>query len=66
MNAIIGFANVLAQENLEADQAEFVGHIQQAGKNLLSIINDILDLSKIEAGKMKIEIRPLFARRNHL
>jgi signal transduction histidine kinase/DNA-binding response OmpR family regulator len=54
MNAIIGYSEILAEEAEEAGQATFVPDlekIQAAGRHLLSLINDILDLSKIEAGK---------------
>lgn len=56
MNAIVGFSQVLADENLTAQQKEFVEIIQDSGENLLKLIDDILDLSKIEAGKMYVEI----------
>ena len=56
MNAIIGFSQVLAEENLTAQQKEFVEIIQDSGENLLKLIDDILDLSKIEAGKIYVEI----------
>lgn len=58
MNAIIGFAEQLSFSNLNEQQAYFVKNITDAGSGLLSIINDILDLSKIEAGKMNIEKKP--------
>ncbi len=56
MNAIIGFSQVLAEEDLTAQQKEFAEIIQDSGENLLKLIDDILDLSKIEAGKIYIEI----------
>jgi signal transduction histidine kinase/CheY-like chemotaxis protein len=55
MNAIIGFTNVLKRTNLEPDQRRYVQNIHSAGENLLALINDILDLSKIEAGMIQIE-----------
>jgi len=57
MNAIIGFGDLLSQEDLSNDQSEYLEHITLAGKNLLALINDILDFSKIEAGKMTVEMR---------
>jgi CheY-like chemotaxis protein/nitrogen-specific signal transduction histidine kinase len=54
MNVIIGFSEVLLQQNLPDDALYNVRSIKRAGVNLLSIINDILDFSKIEAGKMEI------------
>lgn len=56
MNAILGFTHLLEKENLNSHSKEYVETIKVSGKNLLNIINDILDLSKIEAGMMRIEI----------
>jgi len=56
MNAIIGFSELLAEEDLTDTQRHHVGIIVESGKNLLQLINDILDFSKIEAGKLDIEI----------
>ncbi len=55
MNAIIGFSDVLAEDNLTPDQKKHVSIIRESGKTLLQLINDILDFSKIEAGKMDVE-----------
>ncbi len=55
MNAILGFSELLQQRVTDPKQASYVQHIATSGKNLLSIINDILDLSKIEAGKMQLK-----------
>jgi signal transduction histidine kinase len=59
LNAVIGFSEVL-QDRLFGDlndkQAEYVGDIHTSGRHLLTLINDILDLSKIEAGRMELEI----------
>lgn len=55
MNAIIGFTHMLRRNNPRPDQSERLGQIEGAAEHLLSIINDILDMSKIEAGKMQIE-----------
>jgi signal transduction histidine kinase/CheY-like chemotaxis protein len=55
MNAIIGFTNILKRTNLEAEQRSYVQNIHSAGENLLALINDILDLSKIEAGMIQLE-----------
>jgi PAS domain S-box-containing protein len=57
LNAIIGYSEMLREEAEDLGRAEFVGDlgkIQAAGKHLLGLINDILDLSKIEAGKMDL------------
>jgi CheY-like chemotaxis protein len=58
LNAVIGFSEMLNARyfgDLTAKQAEYVNDIHGSGKHLLSLINDILDLSKIEAGRMELE-----------
>lgn len=60
MNSIIGIYNVLSQTELSDEQKEFLDIINISSHNLLAIINDILDLSKIEAGQLKLEARPFF------
>jgi len=55
MNAIIGMADLLAETNLTKEQERYVNTYRYAGENLLNIINDILDLSKIESGQMELE-----------
>lgn len=59
MNAIIGFAQLLDETKLDTNQKEYVDVIQKAGNNLIVVINDILDLAKIEAGKMEFESMPM-------
>ncbi|HEY6878994.1 MAG TPA: response regulator [Polyangiales bacterium] len=57
LNAIIGFSELLDQEifgGLTQRQKEYVGYVVQSGRHLLSLVNDILDLSKIEAGRMEL------------
>ena len=54
MNAILGMSEILLREDLEEEIATDIQHIHTAGQNLLEIINDILDISKIEAGKYEI------------
>ena len=58
MNAILGLAYLLQQSPLDADARDLVGKIRNAGRSLQSIINDILDISKIEAGRLEIEHAP--------
>lgn len=55
MTAIMGYTALLQKRELDGETKLFVSTIQKAGENLMSIINDILDLSKIEAGMMRIE-----------
>ncbi|AEG59916.1 PAS domain-containing hybrid sensor histidine kinase/response regulator [Desulforamulus ruminis] len=55
MNGILGFAEVLAQQGLNQEQQESVKIIRQCGEQLMDLINDILDLSKIESGKLILE-----------
>jgi PAS domain S-box-containing protein len=58
MNGILGFANLLKEPDLTGnEQAEYIGIIEKSGKRMLNIINDIVDISKIEAGLMKLEIQ---------
>jgi signal transduction histidine kinase len=59
LNAIIGFSEVLSDRmfgELNDKQADYLKDIHESGKHLLSLINDILDLSKIEAGRMDLEL----------
>jgi signal transduction histidine kinase/ActR/RegA family two-component response regulator/uncharacterized protein YihD (DUF1040 family) len=63
MNAILGFTNLLQRRpNLDAESKQYIQTIQRSGESLLTIINDILDLSKIEAGMMRIESAPFSLR----
>jgi PAS domain S-box-containing protein len=57
MNAIIGFSDLALRSDSDARRVEHLGHIRSASRTLLHIINDILDLSKIEAGKLVLERR---------
>src|SRR5688500_16686285 len=59
LNAVIGFSDVLLEGmfgEINDKQAEYLRDILSSGKHLLSLINDILDLSKIEAGRMELDI----------
>ncbi len=55
MNAILGMADMLWESKLDSDQMDYVEVFRRAGSNLLVLINDILDLSKIEAGHLDLE-----------
>jgi signal transduction histidine kinase/CheY-like chemotaxis protein len=58
MNAIVGLTNLLLKSPLNQLQEKYLGVIRNSGNNLLVIINDILDLAKIESGKMELEDVP--------
>ena len=58
MNSVIGFSNLLRRTQLSDEQLRFVDLIHSASEQLMSIINDILDISRIEAGKMNFESIP--------
>lgn len=58
LNAIIGFTELLSGTPLDKQQQAFIQDVQTAGENLLLIVNDILDLSKIESGGLSLEKQP--------
>ncbi|MFL5980484.1 MAG: ATP-binding protein [Gaiellaceae bacterium] len=61
LNAIIGFSQVLREEmvgDVNEKQAEYLDDILSSGHHLLSLINDVLDLSKVEAGQVELELAP--------
>jgi signal transduction histidine kinase/CheY-like chemotaxis protein len=60
LNAITGMAHLMRRAGLPPDQLERLGKLENAGSHLLEIINSILDLSKIEAGKFVLEESPLY------
>jgi signal transduction histidine kinase len=65
LNAIIGFSQVLRERmfgELNAKQEEYVDDILSSGYHLLSLINDVLDLSKVEAGQLELEVAPFSLR----
>lgn len=62
LNAIIGMAELLSDTELSGDQIKFVSVFKNAGEALLSLVNDILDLSKIEAGQLILEDIPFGVR----
>lgn len=64
LNSIIGFTNVLFKTKLGTEQKEFVQAIQTSGKSLNLLINDILDLAKVDAGKMTFETQPFEIRKS--
>jgi PAS domain S-box-containing protein len=59
LNAILGFAQLLEMDDLREDQREQAGYIVKAGRHLLSLINEVLDVSRIDAGTMSISPEPV-------
>src|SRR5438128_455296 len=62
MNAIIGFTDLVLESAIGAEQREYLGHVRQSSEALLAIINEVLDLSKIEAGKLRLDHAPFSLR----
>ena len=58
LNAIIGFTDLLQQTNLNELQSQYLDTVSVASKNLIVLINDVLDVSKIESGELSLEQRP--------
>jgi signal transduction histidine kinase len=56
LNAVIGLSQLLRRRPLAGDVSRFVGHIHDAGEQLLALVSDVLDLSRIEAGEMTLEL----------
>jgi len=59
LNGILGFAQLLQMESLPVDQEESVAHILKAGRHLLGLINEVLDISRIEAGHLELSMEPV-------
>ncbi|MFC4067955.1 hybrid sensor histidine kinase/response regulator [Actinoplanes subglobosus] len=63
LNAIIGFSDLMRLEEPEGDRrrvpAEWVDHVHSSGRHLLGLINDILDLTKVESGRMELRLAPV-------
>jgi len=62
MNGVIGMTNMLARRGLDEPQSKLLGHVLSSAEGLMTIINDILDYSKIEAGRLEIERVPMDLR----
>src|SRR5207247_517215 len=58
MNAILGFSELLRTQLIASKERQYLDAISSSGKTLLTLINDILDLSKIEAGKLELQYEP--------
>ena len=62
LNAILGFAQILSSDRLPstlAQKKEFAGHILKSGRHLLTLINEILDLAKVESGTVSLSLEPV-------
>jgi PAS domain S-box-containing protein len=59
MNSILGFGQLLARGELRPDQEKGVGHILKAGRHLLNLINEVLDISRIEANHQQLSLEPV-------
>jgi PAS domain S-box-containing protein len=59
LNAILGFSQVLDRQDLPRVQRDRVGHIYRAGQHLLSLINEVLEIARIETGKIQLSVEPV-------
>jgi PAS domain S-box-containing protein len=62
LNSVLGFAELLWMDGVAGEQRDFVGQIRRSGRHLLELINEVLDLSRIEAGQMSISPEPVQLR----
>jgi PAS domain S-box-containing protein len=62
LNAVIGVTDLLQETALDAEQHELVAMLRTGGHTLLSVVNDLLDLAKIEAGRIDLELQPFHLR----
>jgi signal transduction histidine kinase/ActR/RegA family two-component response regulator len=61
LNGIIGFGQLLQLDALAPEQRESVEHILKGGRHLLTLINEVLDIARIEAGKLSVSLEPVFS-----
>ena len=59
LNAILGFAQLLEMDDLDLEQQESVDQILRAGRHLLSLVDEVLDIARIEAGRMTLSLEPI-------
>ncbi len=62
LNSVIGFSTILLKNKraaLDANELQYLGRVQSAGTHLLALINDVLDIAKVEAGRMTLELAPV-------
>ncbi|MBI3912267.1 MAG: PAS domain-containing protein [Armatimonadetes bacterium] len=62
LNAVLGFGQLLEMDDLAIEQRESVDHILQAGRHLLQLINEVLDIARIESGRIYLSIEPVLVR----
>jgi signal transduction histidine kinase len=62
LTAILGFADLLQRDGLNDTQRQWTGHIRQGGQHLLGLVNELLEISRIEAGKMTLATEPVDVR----
>ena len=60
LNAILGFTQLLEMDSTTTSQSESISHISRAGKHLLSLINEVLDITRIESGRLTLSSEPIF------
>ncbi len=59
LNSILGFAQLMEMDELDPEQKRGIGHIMRSGKHLLNMINEVLDISRIEAGRLSLSLEPV-------
>jgi signal transduction histidine kinase/ActR/RegA family two-component response regulator len=59
LNAILGFGQLLERGQMQGTDRDYVGQIMKAGRHLLALINDVLDIARIEAGRMNLSLEPV-------
>ena len=59
LNGVLGMAGLLSRTRLDADQRSYVSALEASGEHLLSLVNDVLDLAKLESGTMDLEPQPV-------
>ncbi len=62
LNTVLGFAQLMEMSDPRPDQLESLGHIQRSGRHLLDLIDEVLDISRIEAGRLRLSPEPVQAR----
>ena len=62
LNAVIGFSQLLGRGDLNDKQSRYVRHIRTSGEQLLGLVNDLLDLTKVQAGEMDVQLEPVSLR----